>query len=537
MAAVSSPAHYRKLYSELLRFWGSLPEWDVYPGLIELEESEFYSEVDGLLRLIESTSTGKGLVTFFGKCQPIPDLGGPFEWEYGFDDYELRMNGRRLNAFYAESGEGGSRADITCLIIQSCQSGLNKTYSLNVYPDEDERGHGTFAVVSFHPRSVYLIDDTLLAPELGLAHELIHAAHHVAGSFHRKSHTRRRWQNDHRGLARTMFQGRTGRSTESVDELERDPDKLNSLDPEQRKAFERDKEDLFNLTILAKRMLDKHAPISKEGIGGVPNIGIYYQKLTDYEEAITVGNDVFRVWLSSRKKWETISNPVFAADLPPEFIYANEISNRMLGAAGRVRDPGLRMKRTIWAQAIKEQRAISHQICEMGIAIEMRVKPRRSYAPTLSWAKPTPAWKHEEGALPCSRLEIDDAVFQGQMDPIARLIGWLDRNGHQNGEFRRIAKDYYDDLVNWAAWAASRAGGTGAQEYDVPPRSCFGGEPTSDVSVDPALVSDFAKEQAGIAVADLESHPELANMVTFSNNRLYRTGLPLLIVPRGVARK
>ncbi|MEU1375041.1 M91 family zinc metallopeptidase [Streptomyces triculaminicus] len=159
------------------------------PGL-ELDDQDYVGEIDFLLRRIESSEAGKRLVEFLGHARPLPDpdgtYGGPEDWDAGISTRVLcRHGGSR------KSGRTPKQRDLAGInvIITQATDGKPAQWSLNSRPKGPlYNGRGVYSVVSFHPRVLLLSDDVATAPEVTLAHELIHAAHALAGTMDDTGH-------------------------------------------------------------------------------------------------------------------------------------------------------------------------------------------------------------------------------------------------------------------------------------------------------------------------------------------------------------
>ncbi|MCF3106265.1 hypothetical protein IPZ58_32535 [Streptomyces roseoverticillatus] len=159
------------------------------PGL-ELDAEDYAGEIDFLLRRIESSEAGKRLVEFLGRARPLPDpdgtYGGPEDWDAGISTRVLcRHGGSR------KSGRTPKQRDLAGInvIITQATDGKPVQWSLNSRPEGPlYNGRGVYSIVSFHPRVLLLTDDVATAPEVILAHELIHAAHALAGTMDDAGH-------------------------------------------------------------------------------------------------------------------------------------------------------------------------------------------------------------------------------------------------------------------------------------------------------------------------------------------------------------
>ncbi|MEH6374010.1 hypothetical protein V7793_06625 [Streptomyces sp. KLMMK] len=129
-------------------------------------DQAFLDHVDDLLTRLEAIPSGKRLVEFFGQATPLP---GP----HGFGE----------SAFTAEYASGDSRPSITTVILSRGARLSADTRTLTDETPTARSGLGYFSYIEFNPRFAVVQDRVVLAPEIVLGHELIHAAHIVAGSM------------------------------------------------------------------------------------------------------------------------------------------------------------------------------------------------------------------------------------------------------------------------------------------------------------------------------------------------------------------
>ncbi len=510
IAVAAETQYLQSLYEHL----GPPLEWT--PIDTELESVEFCGELDDLLKRIEGipsdrSTMGRTLVNFFGRSHLIPRDDGTITGSYDPDTPNFDIMGRRLEAFFAETGgtpDKGHPAEINCIIIQNnCRDDRART----VNDWAAENGLGAFAIIEFYTRSLYLIDEQALPPELLLAHELIHAAHIVAGSVQQERSTvAARWGEDETAFARALFNARTKIGSEEVERYIRDKEAYERLEVEQQLEIDAHWKDLVRLRELAVNMIEFPVPSRKAAIA-LP--GLYYQDLAEYEEAVTVGNDVCKIWLNWKLGWENI--PLMGADLTAGSVRSNNSAQENLGRVEKFRwRVGYRREKRRACETA-EQRQISHNFTEISLAIEMSIQPRASHIPTLSRKLPVTQWKHRQEVLSFPRSRISGVVFQDR--PLERLLEWLDNNGYQNSNLRQVVMEYRNDLANWSRRVGGRSG-----DYRQPPRSCMRQNALLGVTVDPVLVPNFIKDRALAIVDDLTRHPDLANTVSFNNIRLYR---------------
>lgn len=126
----------------------------------------FLNHVDDLLTRLEAVPSGKRLVDFFGQATPLP---GP--------------DGFGKSAFTARYESGNSQPGITTMILSRGARLTADTRALTDDTHPARTGLGFFSYIEFNPRFAVVQDRVVLAPEIVLGHELIHAAHIVAGSM------------------------------------------------------------------------------------------------------------------------------------------------------------------------------------------------------------------------------------------------------------------------------------------------------------------------------------------------------------------
>ncbi|MDT0449454.1 M91 family zinc metallopeptidase [Streptomyces hesseae] len=129
-------------------------------------DQAFLDHVDDLLTRLEAVPSGKRLVDFFGQATPLP---GP----HGFGE----------SAFTARYESGNSPASISTVILSRGTRSSADTRALTDETPTARSGLGYFSYIEFNPRFAVVQDRVILAPEIVLGHELIHAAHIVAGSM------------------------------------------------------------------------------------------------------------------------------------------------------------------------------------------------------------------------------------------------------------------------------------------------------------------------------------------------------------------
>ncbi|MHA7961669.1 M91 family zinc metallopeptidase [Streptomyces sp. L500] len=342
------------------------------PGL-ELDAEDYAGEIDFLLRRIESSEAGRRLVEFLGHARPLPDpdgtYGGPEDWDAGISTRVLcRHDGSR------KSGRTPKQRDLAGInvIITQATDGKPAQWSLNSrLKGPLYNGRGVYSVVSFHPRLLLLSDDVATAPEVTLAHELIHAAHALAGTMDDTGHDAdERARVRQAALAETerLFRERYG--TGSAVSL-KDPGPVNVRDtgkPETR----RERETFYKATLseLSLRYLNP-LPVAETEQGLVVLRGM------NWEEIRTHGSDVALEWIDGlveRHKGRRISPS--PAEVRAERV-AFEHHARAVVRAGRRDADGLAALRD--AAATWQQRTRVRGVTEVAIARDLGFRHRIAY--------------------------------------------------------------------------------------------------------------------------------------------------------------
>ncbi|MFF4741248.1 M91 family zinc metallopeptidase [Streptomyces sp. NPDC001262] len=342
------------------------------PGL-ELDHGDYVGEIDFLLRRIESSEAGKRLVEFLGHARPLPDpdgtYGGPEDWDAGISTRVLcRHSGSR------KSGRTPKQRDLVgiSVIITQATDGKPAQWSLNSRLEGPlYNGRGVYSVVSFHPRLLLLSDDVATAPEVTLAHELIHAAHALAGTMDDTGH-----DDDERArvrqaaLAETerLFRERYGTGYAVSMKNPGPVDVPDTGKPETRK--EREAFYKATLTELSLRYLNP-LPVAETEQGLVVLRGM------NWEEIRTHGSDVALEWIDGvvvRHKGRRISPS--PAEVRAERV-AFDHHARAAVHAGRRDADGLAALRD--AAATWQQRMRVRGVTEVAIARDLGFRHRIAY--------------------------------------------------------------------------------------------------------------------------------------------------------------
>ncbi|MCQ8773534.1 type III secretion system effector protein [Streptomyces telluris] len=345
------------------------------PGL-ELDDEDYVGEIDFLLRRIESSEAGKRLVEFLGHARPLPDpdgtYGGPEDWDTGISTRVLcRHGGSRKNGATPKQPKQRDLAGINVIITQAtdgkpAQWSLNSRLKGPLY-----NGLGVYSIVSFHPRVLLLSDDVAMAPEVTLAHELIHAAHALAGTLDDTGH-----DDDERArvrqaaLAETerLFRERYGTGRDASME---DPGPVTvrgtgkSETRQEREAFYR-----ATLSELSLRYLNP-LPVAETEQGLVVLRGV------NWEEIRTHGSDVALEWIDGvveRHKGRRISSS--AAEVRAERVAFDHHARAVVRAGRRDADSlaALRDAAATW-----QQRTRVRGVTEVAIARDLGFRHRIAY--------------------------------------------------------------------------------------------------------------------------------------------------------------
>lgn len=342
------------------------------PGL-ELDEEDYVKEIDYLLQRIESSETGRRLVEFLGHARPLPDpdgtYGGPEDWDTGISTRVLcRHGGSR------KSGTTPKQRDLAGInvIITQATDGKPVQWSLNSrLKGPLYNGRGVYSIVSFHPRVLLLTDDVATAPEVTLAHELIHAAHALSGTMDDTGHDdEERARVRQAALAETerLFREKygTGYAVSMKDPRPVDvPGTGKSETRQEREAFYK-----ATLTELSLRYLYP-LPVAETEQGLVVLRG------TNWEEIRTHGSDVALEWIDGvveRHKGRRVSPS--PAEVRAERVAFDHHARAVLRAGRRDADAlaALRDAAATW-----QQRTRVRGVTEVAIARDLGFRHRIAY--------------------------------------------------------------------------------------------------------------------------------------------------------------
>ncbi|MGI5335989.1 hypothetical protein ACQEVS_00610 [Streptomyces sp. CA-181903] len=491
-----------------------------------LSEDEFVTEIDHLLSLIESVHLGKRLVAFFGACRPLPSANGTLEGVYSAQPV-LGINPRVLTA---RSVSGPVQPVTVNLVILQNQAFDDCGHALG---EQALTGYGAFTTVVFCPRSGLLIDDMCVAPEIGLAHEMVHAVHYLSGSSHMSDHAVGKGPvTSPEALANDLLLAQTGTTVANLEKWRApgNQSEWNKLSAAVKKQIEDARAEYPGLLDLARRILQPVMPAGSE-----PGEVFFQQPVVSLEETKTTGSDVTALWVRGVRKEEDkfrrlgtsraeiTSDEVAAADIKRVEEYGRKNpSNKAVPEA---------LKR---AKEIRQLRLQARNLSEAALSRAMHLPHRASYAPTR--AKPGPGrvvfLMHRPFYLTKRRKDIPKQAFEDKA-PFSRLVAALPADSTAPGEPTPVAdiREYVAELQEWDAGAPAATRGSGWRPGDHPVRDCATRKPLTTVSVDPATVPQPVRDQALAVARDALGNPDTPPS-TLENERLR----PVAPVPLAPAR-
>jgi hypothetical protein len=339
------------------------------PAAAQVKEWEFIVELDRLVERIEQSPTGQRLVRFLGLGRPLPDPGG----SYGPDSSADKMNPRAL--FPHPRGPKDAPVGVNVLILHSTHAGAT-IFGLAdpAGPSKSEpssNGYGRFSVVAFHPRALLLVDDVAMPPELVLAHELIHAAHHLAGSVDNERlapQVRVQIEVVARELAESTFNEKYRPTTwAAVEEQTKGKDTLTPKQKEQVEYF-------TTMLDVARKKLTNPIPVAEGPGGNLITIGG-----VDWEEHRTHGNHVAMEWHDGM----AANGGVGVARSRLERQSEDMAKRYLAQAAAEAASQGAKAVTAALdrAYATVEGRRGIRGLTEVGIARELRLRRRVAYDP------------------------------------------------------------------------------------------------------------------------------------------------------------
>lgn len=344
---------------------------------LALPDRQYVKEIDFLLQRIESSEAGKRLIEFLGHAQPLPDpdgsYGGPEDWGAG-------MN-RRVLCHHRDSGTDGDGhghritqrdlAGVNVVIMQGtdgepCQWWVDSDGARTPFD-----GRGAFSGVAFHPRLTLLFDDVAMAPEIVLAHELIHCAHALAGTMDDVGHDegeQLKIRNAAQAEGQRLFHEKYGTSVQLSMKNPGTVKVRETGKPETRQ----EREDFFNATCDELLLRYSHPlPVAETDRGLVVLRGV------NWEEIRTHGSDVAMEWIDGvvrlHKGRRVSPSP---AETRSERL-AFEYGGRTVVRAGR-RDEDELAKRN--ALATWHQRKRVRGVTEVAISRDLGFRHRIAYA-------------------------------------------------------------------------------------------------------------------------------------------------------------
>ncbi|MBB5118971.1 hypothetical protein AF335_07450 [Streptomyces eurocidicus] len=340
---------------------------------LELDDEDYVAEIDFLLRRIESSEAGKRLVEFLGNAQPLPDpdgtYGGPEDWDAGISTRVLCRHGKSR-----KSGRTPKQRDLAGInvIITQATDGSPAQWSLNSrLKGPLYNGRGVYSIVSFHPRVLLLSDDVATAPEVTLAHELIHAAHALAGTMDDTGHDAdERARVRQAALAETerLFRERYGTGYE-VSMADPNPVDVRGTG----KSETHQEREMFHRATLSELSLRYLYPLPV----AETEQGLVVLRGVNWEEIRTHGSDVALEWIDGvverHKGRRTSPSP---AEVRAERV-AFEHHARAVVRAGRRDADGLAALRG--AAATWQQRTRVRGVTEVAIARDLGFRHRIAY--------------------------------------------------------------------------------------------------------------------------------------------------------------
>ncbi|SHG73127.1 hypothetical protein [Streptoalloteichus hindustanus] len=503
-----------------------------------LSPDEFVAEIAELVERLRRRPLGRRLVDFFGVAEPLPDpLPGEVEGTYGQDHPDHGINPRVLEARLASVPD--RRVPIRLVVLQD-ESFADHVHTLveptaRSAPAAD--GRGAFATMVFGPRNGFLVDRVAMAPEIGLAHQMVHAVHILSGSLDvgggsgadAPVGTPER-------LARRMFLARTGRTHDSVYRWD-DPANAaewNALSAGQKTAVAELKKQYDELVALAGQVFQPFTP------SAVKAGEVFFQSpVVTLEEARTHGNDVTTAWVSGVRQ-----------DVNPRRLGPSRRQNKSDSCAKanikRIEDHIRKhptdkkaVEALAGAQRTRQARLDARTLDETRIAAELGLPTRASYAPTLS--------KLDSGGvevlwqrhvfLPRKRADLPDAAFRDPA-PFTALVAALPPDSGAPDDPTPVAdiRDYAQKLAAWvAADGRSRELGAGWRPGDHPLFDCTTRQRLRTVTVDPSQVPESVRQRASAVAQDALQHP--ATPVSGNGNERQRPRVPAPLPPKPPQRE
>ncbi|RLU80121.1 hypothetical protein CTZ27_35290 [Streptomyces griseocarneus] len=384
-----------------------------------VEGDEFVREADDLLTRIEASRAGRALIEFFGRCAPLPDPDGSF----GRPDQGINIRD------YRGTDPVTQQSHPVRVLIGPCgeeAAALRGSLFAKTLPDKKEaasNGYGCVSFVRTPPRTHLLVDDTLLPPELLLAHELIHAAHTNAGALVPNDvHTlSRQLEKQLRLLALKEWETHTGSARKKKETRK------------ERVANDKAINEIYN-RYLAK--IVNPVPV----VDTDPRSGVQWTiGNINREEYLTHGNEVVLEWLNgatAAPPAPRVLNP--SPELETALALALEAVNDSAAVRtdpqGRSVSPSKGELDTALDRAA--QRSILMGITETVIARELRLRPRIAYdsltgaVTSVTGAEPRSALGAFPGDDPRSALEILREWFSGRREgafAAAQIEGHIDQ--------------------------------------------------------------------------------------------------------------
>ncbi|GAA2687975.1 MULTISPECIES: hypothetical protein [Actinosynnema] len=476
-----------------------------------LDPARYVDEVDHLLRRLEGTDAGRRLVGFFASARPLPDRRGKtLEGDHGQDDPTFGINPRRWKA--VSTAEPQERVAITVVILQS-EELVDECHVLPTGLAGACAGLGAAPTVVFGPRDVLLIDRVVLAPELVLGHELVHAAHVVSGCMSRGPSVHKADTRSPEGLASALFTAETGRNARQFTAwLDRANEAAFAKLTAGQQSRIKDMDALHTeLLGLARRAFSPVMPVREKPTGGV----VFQKPVVDLEEAKTHGSDLTSAWFHGVHAVVDLRRirPT-SAELDSDSAATGEVQRleRILNAkSGRPKSAELAALAS--ARLVRKLRLGVRDVTEVLLARQLGLPTRTAYAPTLSKQESGGVVVHLDRPLRLSvpRAALPDAAFSEEA-PHTALRSALAKVTPEPGFPNPATQldEYVAALTAWEAGNPAPAAASGWKPGDTPLTGCVTGKPIATATVDQGAVPQQAREWADELDRDVTDHPGMS---------------------------
>ncbi|WP_370424200.1 hypothetical protein AB8O64_36175 (plasmid) [Streptomyces sp. QH1-20] len=390
-------------------------------GHPRLSEDDFLDEMTRLIKRLEAKPVGRRLIKSFGDMLAFPDAR---DGTFGEPDPD-GFNGRQCVALLDRERV---EVPVRVLIAPSrgfsavCIAGM-RLEPLAVHTIYSMNGWGVSSLVLSDPRYFLLVDDRILPPELLLAHELIHAAHNLAGAYSWIPPDPREQAAKNRGDLDMQAAVRSLASTEAAALMGIDLRDLAKLRDREEDRYERFKA-LRDQTL--RQMLTCMAfpvPVTEPG---APEAGYVVTGGISMEEHETHGNPATLEWFRRVGEVEPgVKRFMKRGRFQEQSVAIAQVFLDQTISHGEAPYPGWPTVEDIERCIVG--RAALNGITEVAIAKEMGFSTRISYAPITRCSttvySPAPrrevssAWK--KATTPADRLNALKANFDGG-DPVSK---------------------------------------------------------------------------------------------------------------------